>query len=66
MSNVLYIEEYRIKRDIKEVEDAIVVARKMLSRGVSVPEEALSRLENMRLFLEQKLVDFVEKENLQT
>ena len=66
MSNILYIEEYRIKRDIKEVEDAIVVARKMISRGVSVPEETLSRLENMRLFLEQKLIDFIEKEDLQT
>tara|TARA_R100001082_G_scaffold47477_1_gene25370 strand:- start:53 stop:244 length:192 start_codon:yes stop_codon:yes gene_type:complete len=63
MSNVLYIQEYRIKKDLQEVEDAIVVARKMISRGVPVPDETLSRLENMRLFLEQKLIDFVEKED---
>ena len=64
MSNVLYIQEYRIKKDLLEVEDAIIVARKMISRGVPVPEETLHRLENMKLVLEQKLIDFVEKEDL--
>tara|TARA_R110002020_G_scaffold19158_9_gene66584 strand:- start:896 stop:1087 length:192 start_codon:yes stop_codon:yes gene_type:complete len=63
MSNILYIQEYRIKRDLKEVEDAIVVARRMISRGVAVPDETLSRLENMRMLLEQKLIDFVVKED---
>mgnify|MGYP005837549703 CR=1 FL=1 len=61
MSNVYHLQEYRIKRDIKEVEDALIVARKMISRGVSVPEETFNRLENMRGLLEQKLVDFIEK-----
>ena len=63
MSNVIYIQEYRIKKDLLEVEDALKVARKMISRGVSVPDDTLSRLENMRLFLEQQLIDFVEKED---
>jgi hypothetical protein len=64
MSNVIYIEEYRIKKSIKEVEDAMVVVRKMVSKGISVPDGTANRLEASRAYLEQKLIDFVEKENI--
>jgi hypothetical protein len=61
MSNVYYLQEYRIKKNIKEVEDALIVARKMVSKGVTIPEETFNRLENMQVVLEQELVDFIEK-----
>tara|TARA_Y100000310_G_scaffold196504_1_gene196585 strand:- start:3628 stop:3822 length:195 start_codon:yes stop_codon:yes gene_type:complete len=64
MSNVHYIQEYRIKKDIKEVEEALIIANKMISSGVEVPKATFERLEYLREFLEQKLVDFHEKEDV--
>ena len=64
MAEIYYLQEYRIRKDIKEVEDALNVARKMVSKGLPVPDETFKRLETMRLFLEQKLIDFIEKEQL--
>ena len=62
MSNVYYIQEFRIKKDIKEVEEALAIANKMISAGVEVPKTTFERLEYLREFLEQKLIDFHEKE----
>lgn len=61
MLNVHYIEEYRIKRDIKEVDEALAIANKMVRIGLEVPESTFERLQYMRKFLEQKLIDFHEK-----
>ena len=62
MSNVYYMEEYRLKRDIVQVEEALVAARTMASRGIPVPPTTFERLENMRDILEHKLIAFIEKE----
>ena len=61
MSNVYYIQEFRIKKDIKEVDEALAIANKMVRIGIEVPESTFERLEYMRKFLEQKLIDFYEK-----
>jgi len=63
MLNVHYIEEYRIKRDIKEVDEALAIANKMVRVGMDVPETTFERLQYMRKFLEQKLIDFHEKDD---
>jgi len=65
MSNLYHMEEYRIKRDIKEVEEAINTARAMVAKGVPVPPATFKRLEDMRNFLENKLIAFIENEEEQ-
>ena len=62
MSNIYYIQEYRIKKDIKEVEEALAAAHVMVSYGISVPKTTFERLEYLQEFLKQKLIDFHAKE----
>lgn len=59
MSNIIYLQEERIKRGLKTAEDALQEARSMVVRGVDVPTSLISDLENIISTLEKKLEDYL-------
>mgnify|MGYP005826259535 CR=1 FL=1 len=61
MNNVIFIDEVRIRKSIKEAEKALTQAKNLVSSGVEVPVDVISRLEAILGNLEQKLIDLFEK-----
>jgi predicted DNA-binding protein (UPF0278 family) len=59
MSNIIYLQEERIKRGLKTAEDALQEARSMVVRGVDVPTSLIGDLENIISTLEKKLEDYL-------
>ena len=59
MGEIIYIDEYLLKEDIKKVEDAIKEARTLISQGHDIPSEVLADLESLRDMLNHKLADVI-------
>jgi predicted DNA-binding protein (UPF0278 family) len=59
MSNIIYLQEERIKKGLKTAEDALQEARSMVVRGVDVPTSLIGDLENIISTLEKKLEDYL-------
>ena len=59
MSNIIYLQEERIKKGLKTAEGALQEARSMIARGVDVPIDLISDLENIISTLEKKLEDYL-------
>ena len=59
MSNIVYLEEVRIKKDLIRARDALCDARKLISKGEIVPEDIFEQLEKTIDVLENKLKNYV-------
>ena len=55
MSNVVYLDEFLLKKDLTEVRETLERARYLVSIGVDVPETVLEDLQLWELELEDKL-----------
>ena len=55
MNNVVYIDEFRLKKDLAEVRETLARARYLVTIGVDVPKEVLEDLQLWELELEDKL-----------
>lgn len=60
MNNVIFLDEVRIRKDIEEAELALSQAKMLMSVGVEVPKDVISRLEDILIRLEQELIDLFE------
>lgn len=63
INDIIFLEEYRIKKELKKVQKAMNTARKLISEGVKVPNDVMGRLQYLIGHLEQKLENFVENTN---
>jgi hypothetical protein len=55
MNNVVYIDEFRLRKDLAEVRETLGRARYLVSIGVDVPKEVLEDLQLWELELEDRL-----------
>tara|TARA_Y100000592_G_scaffold84259_1_gene134947 strand:+ start:113 stop:301 length:189 start_codon:yes stop_codon:yes gene_type:complete len=55
MDNVVYLDEFLLRRDLAEVRETLKRARYLVSIGVEVPESLLEDLQIWELELEDKL-----------
>ena len=60
MNNVIFLDEVRIRKDIEEAELALSQAKMLMSVGVEVHKDVISRLEDILIRLEQELIDLFE------
>ena len=58
MSNVVYLEEYKIKRAIDVATNVLKQAAALKSQGANVSDSIIHRLEIILETLEQKLLEF--------
>lgn len=52
---IIYLDEVRLRRSIREAEDALRKARDLKSRGHDVPAATMKRLEELLVELEDRL-----------
>ena len=64
MIEIYHLQEYRIRKEIKEAEEALGAAKQMVCEGVSVPARTFDRLEGTLKLLELELINFVEKDDI--
>ncbi len=55
MNNVVYLDEFKLRKDLAEVRKTLQRARYLVSIGVEVPEEVLEDLQLWELELEDRL-----------
>ena len=55
MNNVVYIDEFRLRKDLAEVRETLARARYLVTIGVDVPKEVLEDLQLWELELEDRL-----------
>jgi hypothetical protein len=55
MSNVVHLDEYKIKKEIKKVQNAMSTARSLIASGINVPNNIINRLQKIAAALEKKL-----------
>ena len=55
MDNIVYLDEFKLKKDLAEVRETLQRARYLVTIGVEVPENLLEDLEVWELELEDKL-----------
>ena len=55
MNNIVYLDEFLLKKDLTEVRETLERARYLISIGVDVPETVLEDLQLWELELEDKL-----------
>jgi hypothetical protein len=55
MDNIVYIDEFLLRRDLSEVRETLERARYLVSIGVDVPRSVLEDLELWELELEDRL-----------
>ena len=55
MNNVVYLDEFLLRKDLTEVRETLERARYLVSIGVDVPEAVLEDLQLWELELEDKL-----------
>mgnify|MGYP001320807409 FL=1 len=55
MDNIVYIDEFLLRRDLSEVRETLERARYLVSIGVDVPESVLEDLQLWELELEDRL-----------
>ena len=59
MSNIVYLDEFLLKKDLTEVRETLQRARYLVSIGVDVPETVLEDLQLWELELEDKLEELI-------
>ena len=59
MNNIIYLQEKKIKEDLRTAEEALQVARSMILRGIDVPTHLIGDLENIISVLEKKLENYI-------
>lgn len=59
MNNVIYIDEFRLRKDLAEVRETLERARYLVTIGVDVPESVLADLQLWELELEDRLKQLI-------
>ena len=59
MNNIIYLQEKKIKKDLRTAEEALQEARSMFLRGIDVPTHLIGDLENIISVLEKKLENYI-------
>tara|TARA_R100001510_G_C7638278_1_gene196124 strand:- start:501 stop:686 length:186 start_codon:yes stop_codon:yes gene_type:complete len=59
MNNVVYLDEFKLKKDLVEVRETLERARYLVSIGVDVPESVLEDLQLWELELEDRLKQLI-------
>ena len=57
MADIVYLEEFRIKRDLSKATNALCAARSLRADGIEVPNDVFGRLQQIINNLEDKLAD---------
>tara|TARA_R100000455_G_C6261660_1_gene116991 strand:- start:1054 stop:1239 length:186 start_codon:yes stop_codon:yes gene_type:complete len=55
MNNVVYLDEFKLRKDLAEVRETLQRARYLVTIGVEVPQNVLEDLEIWELELEDRL-----------
>jgi len=55
MDNIVYLDEFKLRKDLAEVRETLARARYLVSIGVDVPESVLEDLRLWELELEDRL-----------
>jgi len=55
MHNVVHLDEYKIKKDIKKVQKAMYTVKSLIANGIKVPNDILINLQALAEKLEKKL-----------
>ena len=55
MNNVIFLDEFKLRKDLAEVRETLERARYLVTIGVEVPENVLEDLQLWELELEDKL-----------
>lgn len=55
MNNIVYLDEYKLRKDLAEVRETLQRARYLISIDVEIPESVLRDLELWELELEDRL-----------
>tara|TARA_B100001287_G_C22623804_1_gene501471 strand:+ start:1083 stop:1268 length:186 start_codon:yes stop_codon:yes gene_type:complete len=55
MNNIIYLDEFKLRKDLTEVRETLQRARYLITIGVEVPEAVLEDLQIWELELEDKL-----------
>ena len=66
MSNIVHLDEYKIKKDIKKIQNAIMTARTLIADGINVPNNILNKLQELNEKLEKKLEKLYEDDEENT
>ena len=59
MDNIVYLDEFKLKKDLAEVRETLQRARYLVSIGVDVPEAVLEDLQLWELELEDRLKQLI-------
>tara|TARA_Y100000114_G_scaffold106298_1_gene99576 strand:- start:2571 stop:2756 length:186 start_codon:yes stop_codon:yes gene_type:complete len=59
MDNIVYLDEFKLKKDLAEVRETLERARYLITIGVEVPETVLEDLQLWELELEDKLKQLI-------
>ena len=59
MNNIVYLDEFKLKKDLAEVRETLQRARYLVTIGVEVPESLLEDLQVWELELEDKLKQLI-------
>ena len=59
MDNIVYLDEFKLRKDLVEVRETLQRARYLVSIGVDVPESVLEDLQLWELELEDRLKQLI-------
>ena len=59
MDNIVYIDEFKLRKDLTEVRETLQRARYLVTIGVEVPENVLEDLQLWELELEDRLKQLI-------
>jgi len=59
MNNIVYLDEFKLKKDLVEVKETLARARYLVTIGVEVPEAVLEDLRLWELELEDRLKQLI-------
>ena len=59
MDNIVYLDEFKLKKDLAEVRETLQRARYLVTIGVEVPEAVLEDLQLWELELEDRLKQII-------
>ena len=59
MDNIVYLDEFKLRKDLAEVRQTLERARYRVTIGVEVPEEVLEDLQLWELELEDRLKQLI-------
>ena len=54
MSNIIYLEEVRIKKELAKAESALRAARDLRARGIEVPNDILDNFKKIKYVCDPK------------